>query len=106
MVRLLYAEAGPALKRKRSIAEEIIASQRPTPRPTPTVWIERALKELGDLSLHEMPRRYACPRTGVNLGALVYAARAGHRADLHELFDRHDPEWRTPTNTKRSVDGS
>lgn len=106
MARILYAEAGPALERKRLIAREIAASPCPTPRPTPTAWVERALKELGDLGLREIPRRYTCPRTGVNLGALVYAARAGHRADLHPLFDRHEPEWRTPINTRRSKDGS
>jgi hypothetical protein len=106
MVHVLYAKAGPALERKRSIAGEIVASQCPVPRPTPTAQVERALKGLGGLRLREMPRRYTCPQTGVNLGALVYGARAGHRVDLHPLFDRHDPAWRTPTNTKRPKEGS
>jgi len=68
----------------------------PAARPLPADLVERALDGLGKLPLREVPGRYVCPRTGVRLGRLLRRARHGRRSDLYELFDRHDPEWRTP----------
>jgi transposase len=94
MVEILYGHGGPALERKRNAALEILASPPPVPQVIGVEVIKLAIAELRKRPLHEVPQRYVCPRTGVQLGQLLHRARGGSRPDLHELFAGHDPQWR------------
>jgi hypothetical protein len=94
MLKLMYGSGGPALQRKRTVALEILAWPRPVPRGIAADLVTLALAELDKLALHEVPKSYVCPRTGVRLGRLLYDARRGRRRDLHELFERQDGKWR------------
>jgi transposase len=104
-LRIIYGQGGPALERKRKAALEILASPQPVPRPKP-VAVEvaaLALAKLRNVPLNEVPRAYVCPRTGVRLGQLLSGARRGYRPDLHELFERHDPEWRVSSLGRKPI---
>lgn len=97
MAKVLYGYRGAAMERKRKAALEILASPRPVPGKIAADLVEKALDSMGNLSLRDLPNRYVCPVSGVRLGDLVRRARQGRRADLHELFAKHDPDWRAPS---------
>jgi hypothetical protein len=95
MLEVLYGRGGPALERKRKMALDILASPSPVPQRTISIGlVTLALDELGNLPLRDVPYRYVCPHTGVQLGRLVADARDGKRPDLHDVFDRCDSKWR------------
>jgi len=95
MLRIMYAQGGPALERKRKVALEILRSPAPQPHVVPIEVVELALDALGNRALDDVPYRYVCPQTGARLGWLLWSARRGKRPDLHELFEKYDARWRS-----------
>jgi hypothetical protein len=101
MLQLLYGQGGPALNRKRRKALAVLSAPRPVPKPIAIERVALAVRRLDNLQLHEVPKGYVCRVTDVRLGALLRRVREGRRADLHELFDATDREWRSVVQARQ-----